>query len=407
MSKAAPVIKPVVDWPVRTVGEATTLLRRGTAPTYVDESSVLAIGQRCITDSGFDGSRARPHSSRAMWKVIHPESNDVLINSTGTGTIGRSAIFRGQGDQYIVDSHVTVARPKTTEIVGRWLHEVIRSPDGQRYLTAECYAGSTNQVELSASALAALPIAAPSIDEQGRVARVLDLLDKQIALSTNLVAKLESLHDGLLLKSFGDDAGKSIPLDGIVGKERPIVYGILMPGRHVPGGVPVVKVRNMKEGTVYREELLQTAPAIDREYRRSRLRAGDILLSIRGTIGRVCVIPPELDGANITQDSARIAVSPTLRSYIAHYLTSPRAQRLIDSETVGLAVRGINLRDVRRIDVPMTTDARIKSVADALDASQSNLRLVRQRLLKLRQAKQGVVADLLSGRVRVPEGATS
>jgi hypothetical protein len=153
MSKPAPVIPAVADWPSRTVGELTTLLRRGTAPFYVDDSDVLAIGQRCVTDAEFDGSRARPHSPLAMAKTLRPEIGDVLINSTGTGTIGRSVIFRDSTRNYIVDGHVTVARPRQAELISRWLNDALRSPAGQRYLEARCYAGSTNQVELSSSAL--------------------------------------------------------------------------------------------------------------------------------------------------------------------------------------------------------------------------------------------------------------
>ncbi len=128
MPDLQPVIRSEANWPIRRLGDLVTLLRRCTAPVYVYDSDVMAIGQRCVTDTDFDGSRSRPHSATAISNVVTPEAGDVLINSTGTGTIGRSVIFRDQTRRYIVDGHVTVARPRRTELVGRWLNDVLRSP---------------------------------------------------------------------------------------------------------------------------------------------------------------------------------------------------------------------------------------------------------------------------------------
>ena len=200
MTELTPVVRADASWPIRTIGEMTTLLRRGTAPIYVDDSNVMAIGQRCVTDADFDGSRSRPHSAHATARVVTPEIGDVLINSTGTGTIGRSVIFRDDTRKYIVDGHVTVARPRGSELVSRWLNDVLRSPAGQRYLEARCYAGSTNQIELSSSALAAMPIAVPPMTEQRRVADVLDTLDDQIRLTGDVISKLDLAGRGLLMR---------------------------------------------------------------------------------------------------------------------------------------------------------------------------------------------------------------
>jgi type I restriction enzyme S subunit len=163
MTKAS-VVPLQAAWPVKPLETVTTLLRRGTAPVYVEHSDVRAIGQRCVTDSSFDKDRARPHSARAMVGVILPERDDVLINSTGTGTIGRSVIFRETHGRYVVDGHVTVARPLKSEIIGRWLNDILRSPWGQQYLETRCYSGSTNQIELSVAALANMQIPVPDVD---------------------------------------------------------------------------------------------------------------------------------------------------------------------------------------------------------------------------------------------------
>jgi len=121
-------------------------------------------------------------------------------------------------------------------------------------------------------------------------------------------------------------------LDSFVSKEAPICYGILKPGKHVEGGTPVIKVKDIIGGRIAtkKEELLHTSKKIDEECRRSKLSTGDRLLTIRGTTGRVAVIPPELENANITQDTARIRVSSRDDpNYLYYALQSPHVQRQI------------------------------------------------------------------------------
>ena len=95
------------DWRERRFGELTRVLRRGTAPVYVEASPVQAIGQRCVRNDGFDAAATRPYDSRAD-AAVRPETGDVLVNSTGTGTIGRSCVFRDEQGEYMVDGHVTL-----------------------------------------------------------------------------------------------------------------------------------------------------------------------------------------------------------------------------------------------------------------------------------------------------------
>lgn len=135
-------------WPLSSIADVSEFVARGTAPAYVESSNVLAIGQRCVTKAGFDSSYVRPHDRRRMHNVLEPRPGDVFVNSTGTGTIGRSCVFDSPG-QFIVDGHVTVVRPRRRLVDGRWIDAIIRSPWGQAFLEGQCYSGSTNQVELS------------------------------------------------------------------------------------------------------------------------------------------------------------------------------------------------------------------------------------------------------------------
>lgn len=77
------------------------------------------------------------------------------------------------------------------------------------------------------------------------------------------------------------------------------------------------------------------------------------MISIRGTIGRLAEVPPSLEGANITQDAARLSIHPDHdRRYIRHMLGTRDVQVQIRQRITGLAVKGINIGALRQVKVP-------------------------------------------------------
>ncbi len=159
-----------------------------------------------------------------------------------------------------------------------------------------------------------------------------------------------------------------VPLEEVTDPRRLIQYGILKPGDHCEDGVPYVKVMNIRGGVVELEKIRRTTPEIHAAYRRSSLRAGDLLLTIRGTVGRVAVVPAELDGGNITQDSVRIAVLPNVSArYVYWFLHSPAAQTYFQVNQKGVAVRGINVGDVRPMEIALPPEDEQVEIASRID----------------------------------------
>jgi type I restriction enzyme S subunit len=74
-------------------------------------------------------------------------------------------------------------------------------------------------------------------------------------------------------------------------------------------------------------------------------------MSIRGHVGRFAVVPPELDGANITQDTARLAIQGVSSVFVRECLRTEAFQRWMAKHTKGVAVRGINLGDVKQMPI--------------------------------------------------------
>jgi type I restriction enzyme S subunit len=144
-------------------------------------------------------------------------------------------------------------------------------------------------------------------------------------------------------------------LDQIVEEGRPIIYGIIKPGPNDPHGVPYVRVFEMKDGKVAPlAELNRASPERASKFARATLKAGDLLISKDGTIGRVAIVPLELDGGNITQHLVRASVHTLLdREFIAHAIRSQHAQNWLIGEKKGVALQGVNVEDFRRLPLPI------------------------------------------------------
>ena len=287
--------------------------------------------------------------------------------------------------------------------------------------------GSTFEA-INSSELKRWPILHPKDKaEQAKIAEVLSTVERAIEETEALIAKQQRIKTGLmqdLLTRGIDEHGnlrseqthdfKDSPLGRIpvewqlrsmvqcVRSDAPICYGILMPGQGVDNGVPVIKVKDIVGGRIVQDNLLLTDRRIDRQYRRSRLRSGDLVITIRGTTGRLAMVPPELDGANITQDTARVRLSDDHSARFCFYcLQSESAQDQIALHTIGQAVKGINIGDVKRLLLAMPTLHEQVRLADRFEGLEKTMYATSRALAKLKSTKAGLMKGLLTGDRRV------
>jgi type I restriction enzyme, S subunit len=143
-------------------------------------------------------------------------------------------------------------------------------------------------------------------------------------------------------------------LDQIGQEGRPIIYGIIKPGPHIPNGVPYVRVTEMKDGRIDVPNLKRASRERAAKFARATLASGDVLISKDGTIGRVAVVPPELAGGNITQHVMRAPIhAMMLRDYVVWSVRSDWCQHWLTGETRGVALRGVNVEDFRHLPIPV------------------------------------------------------
>jgi len=263
--------------------------------------------------------------------------------------------------------------------------------------------------------------------EQTKIAEILSTVDRAIEQTEALIAKQQRIKTGLMqdlltrgidkhgnLRSeqthqFKDSALGRIPvewevarLDRCVRSDSPICYGILMPGTGHENGVPVIKVKDIIGGCIIQDGLLLTDPKIDSQYKRSKLHTGDLLITIRGTTGRVALVPPELDRANITQDTARVRLENEYScQYFYFLLQSKTIQDQVELHTIGQAVKGINIGEVKKLFFGLPNNDEQHKIAERLTALEEDLGSTDRKLKKLRSLKTALMQDLLTGNKRV------
>lgn len=138
------------------------------------------------------------------------------------------------------------------------------------------------------------------------------------------------------------------PLKWLTDPERPIMYGIVLPGPDVGEGIPILKGGNVRPSRMNLGSMARTTPEIEAPYARARLKEGDLVYSIRGSIGDCEAVPAELEGSNITQDVARVAVAKGIcPSWGRWALLSSSIREDLASGSLGAAVRGINIFDLK------------------------------------------------------------
>ena len=149
-------------------------IRRGKSPTYIDESGTLVFAQKCNTKySGIDVGLALFLDESILGRYPNDEymqDGDVVINSTGTGTLGRVGIYHTtdnhRGLPIVPDSHVTVIRAAHS-IQSIYVYAFMKANQSKLEKEGE---GSTNQKELKPLTLKEMLIPMPPYSEQERIA---------------------------------------------------------------------------------------------------------------------------------------------------------------------------------------------------------------------------------------------
>ena len=183
------------NWKITTIDAISSLVTRGIAPKYDDSSDQIVLNQKCIRDHTIDISLSRRH----LPKKINEKwisKGDLLINSTGTGTLGRVAQVWFEANNMTVDSHVTIVRPKDSILqsyIGFWGLSHESEIEDQ-------HTGSTGQTELPRDRVKAMELPLPDKDTLSKFNELVIPITSTVISNQEENARLSQLRDALLPK---------------------------------------------------------------------------------------------------------------------------------------------------------------------------------------------------------------
>ena len=237
------------------ISEIADYVSRGITPKYVEDNGVVVINQRCIRGGRILVENAKVTDiTRKVSTEKYLQCGDILINSTGVGTVGRVALVKSMHHQTTVDGHVTIVRINKTVADPMYVYYCLYRRQGDIALLAK---GSTGQVELSRAAISDISIDLPDLDTQKKIADTLSAFDDKIELNRQMNETLEEMGRSLFRRYFIDNSeAKNWPMVKVGDLIKPkrgksLVARVMKKGRVpvVGGGLSAAGMHNVANTT--------------------------------------------------------------------------------------------------------------------------------------------------------------
>ena len=180
-------------WDVKPLGSFCSIISRGFSPKYNEASCNLVLGQRCVRNNLIDLSLARRHDPKDLGER-ELRKWDILINSTGMGSLGRVAQIYFSPDKLTYDSHLTLVRIMegfSPQYIGRNL--LARQEEIENMAV-----GSTGQTELPRDRVRAMPILCPPVSVMNEFGRLVESLANLVQINLETNDSLSKERDELL-----------------------------------------------------------------------------------------------------------------------------------------------------------------------------------------------------------------
>jgi type I restriction enzyme S subunit len=367
-------------------------------------------------------------ASKRQIQRFELKKGDVLLtkDSEDWKDIGIPAIVTEDLPGILCGYHLFISRPNLKKIDSDFLFWSIKS----RYVAFQLEGAATGitRYGLTTRDLANVWIPCPPLSEQSKINSFLqlrtshidDLIEKKKRLLDLLQQKKKSEINNVIVSGLDPDKPTKSPetkwldripthwevrrLNHLRDPNIPIVYGIVLPGPNQDTGVPIIKGGDCKPEKLDPEKLSKTTPEIAEKFQRSRLQTGELVYEIRGSVGRVVKVPPELEGANLTQDTARISTRKNINTdWLIYALQSEVFRQQMDLHTRGATIQGVNLFDLRRGILPVPPRNEQDQIAQHLEKVDEQIHNLYQKTEQaidlLEKKRQSLITAAVTGQI--------
>ena len=389
--------------------DVTTYIKRGITPKYVDSNGIIVINQKCIREHRINYELARLTSKE---KKITEEkllkSGDILINSTGTGTLGRTAQIFNVDKDITVDTHVTIVRP-SKDIDARYLGYILRVNEP---LITSLGKGATNQIELASKDLEKIKINIPSKEIQTKISNILSSYDDLIENNLKRIKLLEESAELIFKEWFVNlkfpGYEKCNIVDGIPeGWNTKLVkeFGEVITGKtpstkrseYYDGDIPFIKTPDMSD--VY---ITKTNQSLTEEGAKSQVNKyvpkNTILVSCIGTVGIVSLT------SELSQFNQQInGLIPKYENYLYYmYFKFKSLKEYLEAlGSSGATMLNVNKGKFESIEVLEPSKEVLDNFMNICKPVFDNILNIQHQNEKLKEARDILIPRLISGEIEV------
>ena len=231
----------------------------------------------------------------------------------------------------------------------------------------------------------------PPLDEQRRIAAVLDKVSGLIAKRRAQLDKLDLLVKARFVEMFGKTQYPHTALIKLIVEGAGLSYGVIVPGDNVEDGIPMIRPSDFKNDNLYLDEVYRVAPEIEAKYARTRLIGDEILVQVIGQPGQVMLADSRCKGMNVTRNLA--VVRPNCnrinRIYLKTYMQTQEAQAFMLGETKQSTLKQLPLSKLKELEIlvpPMALQEQFATFVEQINKSKLSVRKSLEKLKILKKA---------------------
>jgi len=411
-----------VDWEVCRLGDYAYIKARIgwrglSASEYTQEGPLLIAGNhiegiKILWDKCDHISLFRYDES----PEIKLQNGDVIISKDGT--IGRLGFIDNIPQEATIGGTMMLIRPDDKWFYSKYVYYYFQGEYFQNIIKEKISGSSVPHIFQRDIVNLKVPIV--PIPEQKKIAEILSTVDEAIEKSNEIIKKTKELKKGLMQelltrgighKKFKKTEIGEIPVDwGIATLDElsdeiyryPTYYNI----KYLEEGIPEVRGELIKpNGTLdsdlskYRFISSETAA----RFPRTRLKEGDFILSVRGTMGKVAIVPKLLNGANITANLIRISPNrhKILPLFLHQILIGEQFQEALNIASSSTTIKTIKAPELKKLRFVVPTLNEQKEIAEILSSVDEEIEKEEANKEQLENLKKGLMQVLLTGKVRV------
>ncbi|SNV67758.1 restriction modification system DNA specificity subunit [Mycolicibacter terrae] len=295
----------------------------------------------------------RMNFTDAEMAVFRLELGDLLLNEASGSPleVGKPALWQGEIEDCAYQNTLLRVRPGP-EIDPRYLLHFFR------YEAATgAFARGSRGVgihHLGRAALSEWSVPLCCLDEQRRIAAILDQADALRASQRQVLAEFERLAEAIFTDLFGDPVGGGSSLLGDIADIQIGPFGSLLHREdYVESGVPLVNPMHIVGGVIRADPAFSVTPDKAGSLSDYRLHAGDVIMGRRGEMGRCAVVAPEHEGYLCGTGSLILRPRPdrSVGGYLHAALSHPRVKAMLKRVALGSTLPNLNATIVKSLPV--------------------------------------------------------